>query len=88
MSNILEFIAWLDDRKVLDAINALMTVALVLFAGVQLWRTEIERRERVRAAVGGFWIEYFRLWRVSKSWTDLDLTSLAYVDLFDPEEIL
>jgi hypothetical protein len=85
---LVDAIGWLERHSILDAINAFGTVALVFFALVQIWRTEVERRERIRAAVGGFWIEYFRLWRVSNSWEERDLTSDLYAGLFDPDEIL
>jgi len=73
---------------VLSAINALMTVSLVLFAAVQIWRTEVERRERTRSAVGSFWVEYFRLWRVSNAWAEVDFNDPTQLELFDPEEVL
>lgn len=81
-------IAWLEDARILSAVNALFTLALVLFAGLQLWRAEMERRERIRAAVGAFWVEYFRLWRVSVAWTDPKLDLLIHAGVFDPQEVL
>lgn len=84
----IDLIKYLQDRGVLDFINAFTTVVLALFALVQLRQNERQRDDQLRTAYGALWVEYWRLWTVSDNWTKSDLIQLEQVGLYRPEEIL
>lgn len=82
-----DFINWLQDKGIIDAINALTTVVLAVFAAVQLYHIQSERKERLRTAYAASWIEFWRLWTISENWRQTDLIQSAERQLFVPDQI-
>ena len=74
--------------NLLDWLTALSTVALTVFAAVQLYQIRVEHRNRARAAFGGAWVEFWRIWTTSANWQRDDLVSQAEQGLLRHDAIL
>ena len=83
-----QLINWLQEQGFVDFVNAFTTVVPATFAGVQLWRLFVNRRDRVRAADSAAWIEFWRMGTIQKMWQHADLIEAAEFRLFRPNNIL
>lgn len=83
----LSFVAWLGQYLILEVLGAVSTIALVVFAGVQVWLALSARRQRVRSALFVFRSEVWRIWTVSRRWELENIEFLSRAGLFDPDEI-
>lgn len=81
-------INWPLLERVLTSLAGLSTVAVGIFAWVQIRNQRQESKERQRAAFASLYAEYLRLSSISEAWQEEDLVQLSQSNALHPEDVL
>lgn len=76
---------WLNALS--TAVTAIATVAICIFAGVQIFQAVRERNDRRRAALASLRTEYIRISHVAERWAEFDLLGFAIADTLESDEL-
>jgi hypothetical protein len=80
-----DVIEWLN--AVGTIVTAVATVAICVFAYVQIRQASQERRDKRRAALSSLRIEQYRLRHIAERWAQYDLVGMALQGTLDPREL-
>jgi hypothetical protein len=81
-------INWHLLERIVTSLAGLSTVAVGIFAWVQIRNQRMESKERQRAAFASLYAEYLRLSSISEAWQEEDLVELSQSNALHPEDVL